>query len=274
MIMRKLTKSSSDEIKRFLDTFEIEGTFFRSDLEYFNVESEFHRFFGIFSSSKKLTSLILHFFDSMSILSVKRWNKANRELLIEYLLGNNINWISGPYDTFESVFNDFEINDDDLFDSLFVMTANRDTFKPYVANWSVSCCKQAQLEQAYHFINSIPEFSAPPPFERFSHDCDIGIRKVFCVENESSIIGSASIIANNSTTGMIAAVSADPRYRSKGIGRSLVSKLTSDILNEGKVPCLTQNHSESGGLYSELGYYCINRWLIFDKVKFVHKLRS
>ena len=94
------------------------------------------------------------------------------------------------------------------------------------------------------------------------------------MENESSIIGSASIIANNSITGMIAAVSTDPQYRNRGIGKSLVSKLTLDILNEGKVPCLTQNYSELGGLYSELGYYSISRWLIFDKVKFVHKLRS
>ncbi len=270
--MRELDKRDVIDIVGILDKYPIEGTFFRSDLEYFGIRSDFHRFMGVHDSHGELVCLILHYYNSVSILGTISLVTTDICSLTSYLSDNSISWVSGPEGSLVPLLDMARVHGDKLYDSLFLMTTDRKAFKPYGFRWKVEFCEDSQLRKAYDFVSAIPEFSAFPPFERFADECRVGIRKVFCVYRGKSIVGSSSIIGDNGLSGMIAAVSTRPEFRGKGIGKAVLSKATLYLLEQGKLPCLTQNHSESNSLYSKLGYHTIGKWQICEVDRLVRGL--
>lgn len=268
-MLTKIDKSKEESLVALLDRYPCQGTFFRSDLEYLGLESDAHCYLTVNSPLDELTFLILRYRDSVSVLGDGAIEVDDAEDFIGYVMANQIRWLSGPKSSITHLTGHLPPNVLELFDQQYLMEAvavSRDVPKP---KWEVQVTSESKLLQVYDFTQSEPTFAQFPPFKAFAGEFRSGMRRIFHVEIDGGIVGSASIIANNSKSGMIAAVTTDHRYRSKGIGSSLVASITDVLVKEGRVACLMQVHSPEGGLYGALGYRVIDQWLFCGTPEFL-----
>ena len=80
------------------------------------------------------------------------------------------------------------------------------------------------------------------------------------VEKDGEIIGHANSTADNPYTVMIGGVATKREERNQGIAAVIVHKLTADILNQGKTPCLFGKEENHSNLFVEMGFERFGVW--------------
>jgi predicted GNAT family acetyltransferase len=65
--------------------------------------------------------------------------------------------------------------------------------------------------------------------------------------------------------GMVVDVCTHPDSRGKGLATKCIAKLSNDLLQDNKMPCLFFGSPESGNLYRKIGYEDIAGWSMRKK---------
>lgn len=114
-------------------------------------------------------------------------------------------------------------------------------------------------EKVIQLLNSIEEFDSRND-ESFISGIKDGSKRCYYLELDGHIVSTASTSAESSDAAMIVAVATDKRYRNKGYATTIMSKLCSDLLKEGKIPCLFYNNPSAGKIYERMGFRRIGFW--------------
>ncbi len=108
-------------------------------------------------------------------------------------------------------------------------------------------------------LNNIEEFDSRND-ETFISGIKDGSKRSYFMEIDGTVVSTASTSAESSDSAMIVAVATDKKYRNKGYATAVMSKLCSDLLNEGKTPCLFYNNPSAGKIYERMGFKKIGFW--------------
>ena len=124
--------------------------------------------------------------------------------------------------------------------------------------------EEARAEDAgeiFRFIQGIPELADMYTSEQMIEDRirnGLGVHYVF--REKGVIIAHGNSAARSSGTVMIGGVATAPEYRGRHLAGQIVSRLSRDILKEGKTPCLISLRGEEDNLYIRLGFRKIGDW--------------
>ena len=87
----------------------------------------------------------------------------------------------------------------------------------------------------------------------------------YFVEENGKIIGHANSTADNPHTVMIGGVATKYEARNKSIAATIVCQLASDILAQGKTPCLFGKDDETHNLFVGLGCQRYGEWARLER---------
>ena len=122
--------------------------------------------------------------------------------------------------------------------------------------------RRASIEDAgqlLDLLNSIEEFYVTDE-ESFNESLKKGTTRRYVVEKDGKIVSTAASTAETSDLAMIIGVATLKEYRNQGLASCVVSKLCSDLLSEGKTPCLFYDNPKAGKIYQRLGFREIGTW--------------
>ena len=86
--------------------------------------------------------------------------------------------------------------------------------------------------------------------------------RTYLIRQDSHIVSAASTTVECSTSAMIGGVMTHPGYRGRGLASACLSKLCHDLLDAGKVCCLTYYNPEAGRIYARLGFTVVSPWIL------------
>lgn len=122
--------------------------------------------------------------------------------------------------------------------------------------------RRASIEdsrQLLDLLNSIEEFHVTDE-ESFNESLKKGTTRRYVIEKDGKIVSTAASTAETSDLAMIIGVATLKEYRNQGFASCVVSKLCSDLLSEGKTPCLFYDNPKAGKIYQRLGFREIGTW--------------
>jgi hypothetical protein len=122
--------------------------------------------------------------------------------------------------------------------------------------------KKLTVENAYKvtkLLDNIDEFNARDN-ESFVSGIKNGSARSYYMEIDGKVVSTASTSAESRDAAMIVAVATDRSYRNRGYATAVMSKLCSDLLKEGKIPCLFYNNPSAGKIYERMGFRRIGFW--------------
>ncbi len=112
---------------------------------------------------------------------------------------------------------------------------------------------------------AIPEFSTSAHnIEQKRTSLQNGSARTYYIEDENSIVSSASSTAENSQSAMIVGVATLANHQNKGLASYCMSALCSELLKEGKMLCLFYDNPTAGALYKRIGFKDIGKWCMWS----------
>lgn len=87
----------------------------------------------------------------------------------------------------------------------------------------------------------------------------------FYIKDDNRIVSIASSTAECEGLAMIIGVATIEKYRNQGYATKVVNKLCSELLEEGKTPCLFYNSASAGSIYKALGFEDVGTWALRRK---------
>jgi uncharacterized protein len=87
--------------------------------------------------------------------------------------------------------------------------------------------------------------------------------RIYYVENnDNEVISTAGTSIETSVSAMIGGVTTLHTHRNQGLASQIVSQLASDLLSEGKTPCLFYFNQAAGSIYHRIGFQDIGLWTL------------
>lgn len=126
--------------------------------------------------------------------------------------------------------------------------------------------EKANVEDAkriYDILLTIEEFDSirANSVEKIERTIKTKSGRTYYIQNkEKEMINICQTTAENKYSAMIVGVSTRKNYRRKGYMSYCLSKLCSDIIDEGKLCCLFYDNPEAGRVYHKLGFQTIGKW--------------
>lgn len=133
---------------------------------------------------------------------------------------------------------------------------------PVVDKLEVLVAVEADAERLYEFIEGIDEFSGfgnNPESYRRKIACGAG-RAYYAEDDCGEMVSVVQTTAENSLSAMIVGVATKLSARGQGLMSTCLSKLCTDIINEGKSLCLFYNNPSAGSVYLKMGFKTIDDW--------------
>ncbi|STY44089.1 GNAT family N-acetyltransferase [Listeria grayi] len=88
-------------------------------------------------------------------------------------------------------------------------------------------------------------------------------KRIYYIEQNGEIVAVAESSAENPYSAMIIGVATKAEYRKQGLAKTIMKKLSCDLLAEGKKPCLFYSNPVAGAIYEELGFVKIGNYAIY-----------
>lgn len=109
------------------------------------------------------------------------------------------------------------------------------------------------------FLKSIEGFSTVDE-KAFIKEIQNQTARCYFIEIDNKVVSTASSTAESRAGAIITDVATDKNYRNQGYAKAIVSKLCSDLLNEGTIPYILYDNPVSGSLYKKIGFEEIGFW--------------
>lgn len=121
-----------------------------------------------------------------------------------------------------------------------------------------------RLHTLHRTIEEFKDSQATPESKKRS--MENGSSRTFFVEDEAGkVISMASTTAENTFAAMVVGVCTLEEARGEGYATKLMTKLSQDVLSEGKTLCLFYDNPSAGAIYKRIGYQDIGKYLMVYK---------
>jgi len=260
-LIRKLTEADRELCLDFVGAKPAENLFIIGDIEAFGFDQDFQEIWGDFGEDGRLRAVLLRY-EKNAIPYAE--GDYDVEAFVRLIDKWGVDTVSGLEAVTEPLLR--RINTAQTPRRLFyAQCASDGGLDPTL---DVSCVRRAgtgEVAKLIDLYNHIPEFSgsARRP-ESMKRSMEKGIARSYYIADGERIVSSASTTAETASAAMVVAVCTHPAYKSKGYATRCLTKLTRDLLQEGKIPCLFYDNPEAGKIYRRLGYENIGIWTMAD----------
>ena len=259
-MIRKLSESDRSTLLSYVGIEPAINLFIIGDVEAFGFDSDVQELFGRFEDGI-LTGVLLRYRNNFIVYHDGGYIPEFWDIISKAALEGEV-FFSGK----ESILNEYpkmppgykrkltyfcELKDDSLlekgpFDDIKTATAE-------------------DAPEVVELLSTIEEFR---PLSQSSINMAAKInngsgRVYFIADENGKPISVSQTTAENSMSAMIVGVATDVNYRRRGLMGRCLSKLSADLLKEGKSLCLFYDNPEAGSTYHRLGYKTIGRWVMW-----------
>jgi predicted GNAT family acetyltransferase len=263
-MIRKLTENDREIVLEFLSEEPAINLFIIGDIENFGFDQDFQELWGSFDKDEKIQGVLLRYHESfIPYYKDKNFDCEGFKGIILSYKGKVI--LSGK----ESVVDDFEniLPEAKKKSTYFCELRSKNKLLNEVDHIEIAQVEDA--EKIYDLLETIQEFNASDTnsIDRIENKLKAKSGRIYFMKNEQDeAITVAQTDAENRYSAMVVGVATIKEYRQKGLMSKCLSKLSWDLLDEGKTLCLFYDNPEAGKIYHKLGFETIDKWTMLVKL--------
>jgi len=264
-MIRKLTDNDRELALTYLSDEPAINLFIIGDIEGFGFEEEFQEIWADINEQNKIDGLLLRYHENFIPYSKKEdfdWTSFKKTIVaLENKIEGHV-MMSGK----ESILNNF--------DDILPNHKRRSTYfcelrsQENLVNKDMDLIKIADVNDAkrvYDLIEEIAEFAGSiNDVDRIRHKLETNTGRIYYYEDKGIMTSVAQTTAENSMSAMVVGVATHRDYRKSGLMSKCLSKLCSDVLNEGKTMCLFYDNPKAGRVYHKLGFETLDMWMMIN----------
>lgn len=258
-MIRKLNQSDNEILLELLNKEKEFNLFILGDVENHGYDKEFQDLWGEFENSK-LKAVLMRYYKYYVFYAKGDFDIDGFADIIKS--DKNINTLSGKSEIiskFDDIL-DFKISKKSYFTSL----------RNYKSLGNVSddikLATEKDVDKIINLRNEIEEFRATG-VEKASilNSLKNKTSRYYYIEDESGFISMTASVVETKELAMIGAVCTLPSHRGKGLASLCVNKVCSEMIKEGKTPCLFYDNPNAGEIYKRVGFENIGYWTMLIK---------
>ncbi|MEI5908804.1 GNAT family N-acetyltransferase [Bacillus spongiae] len=259
-MIRRLNGDDHRQVMNLLQPKSAENLFIIGDIEAYGYEQDFQMLWGDFDSEENLRGVLLKYEENYipyasEMFDVKGFsNIINKDQYWTMLSG-----LKRITSMFQPFLNRKLIKKRELFYAK-CYTADKLILQDME---SVKKANVDHIEEIVDLYDQIPEFESTEGVERKRRNMVEGVSRTYFIERDGKMIAAASTAAENTLSAMVVGVCTLPAYQKQGYATRCISKLTADVLAEGKELCLFYDNPDAGKIYKRLGFEEIDEWVIY-----------
>lgn len=265
MYIKKCSEQDRKEILDFVGDEPSFNLFIIGDIEAFGFEEDFQEVWGAYTDEHQLEGVLLRFNESF----IPYWKKEDFDVtgFVETI---HLHQKSASHDKSGLIIS----GKDTIIGSIsgfFPELVSKPTFfcelndrnSLQSVDNTVKIATEEDAERIFELMETIEEFSVSVPPERIAHKIKTRTGRIYYMEDENSqIIAVTQTSAENSKSAMIVGVATRKGYRGHGYMSRCLTKLCSDLIEEGKSLCLFYDNPEAGKVYHRVGFKTIGQWVM------------
>ncbi|MGL4772775.1 MAG: GNAT family N-acetyltransferase [Clostridium sp.] len=262
MIRKLISEDKEKTIKFLVDEASI-NLFIIGDIENYGFNAEFMEVWGSFDENEDVQGILLRYHESY--ICYYKDGFKDKKAFKDIIMRNGINTTLAGKDDIVQEFKDVYLNYEEK-KTIYCELISKEGLHTYGNEVKMATLDDA--ERIVNFLDEIEEFrgsntDTPEALKKRMMDKST---RVYYIENENGeIIASAQTSAENSASAMILSVATREDYRGQGYITKCLSKLCSDVIDEGKSLCLFYLNPEAGRIYHKLGFKIIGVWTLVIK---------
>lgn len=262
-MIRKLTDHDRTACFELIQRKPAENLFIIGDLEAFGFDTDFQDIWGDFTEDGKLRAVLLRYninfipyaegnFDVEGFAKIINEHPEGSQLSgLDELTSAIIPYLSKKIKSHRHFFYAKCENDVDLPKKIDLVQVQKAGVN--------------DIGRIITLHSQIPEFSeAPRNPMSMKRAMEKGVARTFFIEEDNQLVASASTTAENSYAGMVVGVCTLEAYKRRGYATKCLTRLTREVLQEGKALCLFYDNPEAGKIYKRLGYVDIGKWTLIS----------
>lgn len=258
-MVRVFEESDRENLVEFLSEEAAINLFILGDIENYPFDCETMTVWGGFDNDNNIRSVLLRY-EEFYIVYYKE-KSEDGEIFKDMILSAKpeAKILSGKAEVLKDFKGIFEASS--VKETFFSELTTGEALKAF--DDEVKIAKPSDGKRLYEFIIGIKEFSSSmsTSVEKIENALTSKNDRIYFIENEDGeIISQARSSAENSKSAMIVGVATKEGYRNKGLVSKCISKLCSDLINEGKTLCLFYDNPIAGELYKKIGFKDIDNW--------------
>ncbi|WP_069203062.1 GNAT family N-acetyltransferase [Bacillus testis] len=258
----KLQEDSMEKVMKYVKKQPALNLFIIGDLENFGFTHDFQELWGDLDEEGNLQGVLLRYRNSFIPYSEGEHDIAGFAKIIETF--------DGPlaFSGCEEVIERYEPFIGHLMGRktrTYFCQCTKDSFVPcHDGKVEIQRADLGMIDDVTDLLETIEEFSLRPDIrESNRHRIESGTGRTYFIAENGKPISSASTTAENTNSAMVMAVCTANEARGKGYASRIVSKLASDLLKEGRVPCLFYDNPVAGKIYKAIGFRDIGKWTMY-----------
>lgn len=248
--MRKCTEQDYEKLMAYLNREPEINLFFIGDIHNFGFSSEIMCIY-MDEDQDGIHAVYLVYIDNLCIQSYE--GKADQRFVEELIKKYQITCISGE----TSLIDKYSL---DQFDKEFPCKfASIRKLNTWVDTSEVLRLGIEDVERIADLQTlGFPDTPRDEEAIRVTIESDSG--RYYGIFQDGKLVSMAGSSAECYSLGMVVGVCTDPKYRGKQYASKCVTKLSSDLLKEGKIPCLFYYNPSAARIYKALGYEDVGGW--------------
>lgn len=248
-MITKCTKKHHSLLMDYLSQDKVSNLFIIGDIDNYGFDNDFQNIY-IDEEDNKIVTVYLTYHDSLVISS---YDNVVDNAFVDHLINEyDITIISG----LKAVIDQIDIEDKHQEDCYFAkMIKPNDMVDTSMVRYAKY--DQLPLIAKTHkmiFNNDKDEL----PSLQLSFSSKSGRQAAIFMDNQA--VSVASSTAECDGLAMVVGVGTLPEYRNHQYASMCITKLSNDLLAEGKIPCLFYSNPSAGRIYKALGYQDIGFW--------------
>lgn len=256
----KLDNSNKDQLIRYLMKEEEYNLLILGDINNFGLEKDFLEFFAEFNSNNEIIAVLMRFYNEFIIYCED--NIFNADEFSKILVSNNFQGLSGKSNIVDRFSEKVRVkNKRNMYFSKLMDDSKLQTYK---LNENVIITEESSLGglfELYKIEDNGIEYKNKNQVKREFKDKTA--RGFHILNNKNQVIACVRTSAEYKNSAMITGLCVHPDYRRIGYATELMSILCSELLEEGKYPCLFYDNEKAGRIYRKLGFHELGLWSLW-----------
>lgn len=264
-MVRKCQEHDREALIKYLGREAVYNTFLLADIAEFGFDKDFQTVY-IDEVQGEIRGVYLRFYQNLLLYTNDK--KINEPFLNKLLSGFTPQVIMGRMEEIQAVsemLDGYTMNVKELYllhSGAQLTDQKDDTLNSFRMQKAV----QEDAEAVFEFLQSMPELKQLYTSRQMIEDriCkNSGVH--YLIKENDKIIAHANSTAQSDYTVMIGGVATAPEYRGRSLAGQIVSRLSREILDSGRFPCLFTDRGTERNLYCRLGFTSVGKWAVLTR---------
>lgn len=253
----KLNATYHDKVMEYLKKEPEFNLFIIGDIERYGYDNYFLNIWADINKKGNIEGILLKYFEFLIFYANGKYNVDRFYNLVDNM---NYSEISGKSDSLFELAKKLEITKNRNVN--LCKLDNTKYLSDYNLKANIKKIKFGNINKIVKLYELIDEFEDTTA-DSIKNALRTG--RGYCIEMNRQVVAMAKSTSENKTHAMIIGVGTHPNYRNKGLATKCIVKICSEIMMEGKIPCLFYDNEEAGKIYKKLGFKEIGKWSIYYK---------